>query len=811
MIHLTIAPHDELEWLGENPAPDTFTGEQHPLWHQWQTAQATTPIVINSYNTGTGKTKAAALRLLQRTRERQGRLDRDRDNVLFIAPTNELLAQHARDLEAFCTQNALPYRIQIVTRAEIDILEQMMAQTSSGSPSSNLRHTVFTNPLSIDHDTTKEATIYVINPDIWYYALYFLYNRRNRIQLFQDLFTQCNLIILDELHYYTYKQLANFLFFIKLSQFFGYIDGSTQRQFILLTATPEPRVIHYLQQVGVPVTHVDPTQLMPADTLSSVAPVRALAPIDLDLWSTETMKSPLDDATGIIALVDHYLTQIKTWLAEGKYGVIISSSLWCVEHIYQRLRQAGIPDEVMGRITGPESRAGRRTASQQQLIIATPTVDIGYNFEHGTSVRQNVDFLLFDARTSDEFLQRLGRAGRVLGKRYRDIPSHVMVVAPPKLHEDFSIHHNQTINRAVVRTVALAALPLRNELAAYMKSGAIIESFRPLYNIAKMMPQADQPEIIALCTALHDIFGANTKMTYQRLMAQTKAFDQQEEAYEHIVKNPDTNWPILQRFIAQETRDEPWITKVMVRLQTAKKAGQITAIEMVPDWLDRDIRRYVVEQARFAFRDAFQGPQVLIADPHRILSSESVCVDDALRIACFYEATFYLDQAEWERQTGESVPVKMSNVHIFCLLRQLRPVNQRVRCAFRLQTHETAKEWETRFAYQMTAIRHLALYAPDGQQFPLELCQMLSSQFVPVVMVRIDSLSGSALLQLKKRTQITIYPLKVSFARDLSQEYWMVLGTPALLVAAELHSTFSQNRARLHRDSVSDHVEDYIF
>nr|MDO8083392.1 hypothetical protein [Candidatus Sigynarchaeum springense] len=68
-----------------------------------------------------------------------------------------------------------------------------------------------------------------------------------------------------------------------------------------------------------------------------------------------------------------------------------------------------------------------------RCIFATNTVDIGFNFNRNPALdqgRQNIDFLFIDFRTYDEFAQRLGRAGRVLGKRITDEPSDVHVFVP---------------------------------------------------------------------------------------------------------------------------------------------------------------------------------------------------------------------------------------------------------------------------------------------------------------------------------------------------------------------------------------------
>ncbi len=84
MLSMTLAAQDEYQWRGENPAPRTFSSADeanpcYPLYHQWRTYHAEAPIIVNTYNTGTGKTKAALLRLLKRVQQRQGRLIRIRE------------------------------------------------------------------------------------------------------------------------------------------------------------------------------------------------------------------------------------------------------------------------------------------------------------------------------------------------------------------------------------------------------------------------------------------------------------------------------------------------------------------------------------------------------------------------------------------------------------------------------------------------------------------------------------------------------------------------------------------------------------
>ena len=223
-----------------------------PLLHQWLTRNAQEPLIINTYNTGTGKTKAALLRLLKRAQDIGfHRLNSAEHNALLIAPTNELLAQHARDAEKFCEENKLPYHVVPISRALVDSYKDMPGFSEGDLRRGAALHSIIQNHRRLGGDSSKRALLFVVNPDIFYYALYFCYGKHNRIPLFQDFLAQFNYIIIDEFHYYNPKQFANFLFFMSLSKHYGFLDGSTNRQFCLLTATPSERVTEYLRGLQV--------------------------------------------------------------------------------------------------------------------------------------------------------------------------------------------------------------------------------------------------------------------------------------------------------------------------------------------------------------------------------------------------------------------------------------------------------------------------------------------------------------------------------------------------------------------------------
>ena len=68
----------------------------------------------------------------------------------------------------------------------------------------------------------RQPIILVVNPDIFYYALYFRYGAHDRRNVFERFLTAFDYIVVDEFHYYDAKQLANFLFAFALFDQFGY-------------------------------------------------------------------------------------------------------------------------------------------------------------------------------------------------------------------------------------------------------------------------------------------------------------------------------------------------------------------------------------------------------------------------------------------------------------------------------------------------------------------------------------------------------------------------------------------------------------
>lgn len=767
MFSLTLEPQYERIWSGKDTLLDPFLEKYPLLYHQWRTYNAEQPLIINTYNTGTGKTKAALLRLLKRAHSIGfHRLDSSEHNVLLIAPTNELLAQHKRDTEDFCRDCNLPYRVIAISKADLDAY-QVHGQYETGVRPGAALHHILQNARRVDPSEGKRATIFVVNPDIFYYAFYFCYNQYDRIPLFQDILMLFHYIIIDEFHYYNAKQFANFLFFMKLSQHYGFAD----RQFCLLTATPSVLVVQYLEQLNIPIEWIKPDNEQ-EQQLSSSEETCALAPVTLTLYSEQEMPD------GLVSLIQEKQTDITRLLqTSDEDGACISSALWRINQAYAQLRKS-IHSSLMGRLTGAESRAGRTEAKGKRLILATPTVDIGYNFDRADKRRQNIDFLLFDARSSDEFIQRLGRAGRVLGKKYQTISSTAFVVVKQELYDALLPFAGQSMPRGSLRHFVEQHMPTRHGLYAYIQSGAITEVVFPISQLDHMTATEDKPDIQDLFEKVRTLFAPKSTIKYSTLLRKAKRYAVQKKDFGALERIP--------------ANMEECISACRKRFETEHKKQWKDAFAAY-DWLQSELRDYFTEKARYSFREAFQPPLALIRDPHYLLSNEPVSLYDALHIAKNYEAKYFPTRQQWQKHTSLPLPDGSDDALVFCDLIALRAPDERLQLGYKLHVPDYVRsDWEELFVfrseeYEPTSLYGLEVVVLNSTRMVDEIIKnMVRDRYVPALVAAEHGRTAAELWRLQRLGQLFLSELQVTFAGPQTVKYYIVLGTMALLAWAEI-------------------------
>lgn len=171
-----------------------------------------------------------------------------------------------------------------------------------------------------------------------------------------------------------------------------------------MTATPEPAcelALENLQNAGVRIARIDGEanngELLPSQTAVNL----------------ELRPKPDNKEEWITELTAEVVKRFQEKPNEN--GAVILDSLDNINFLKKELEKQGL-NNFIGRITGPAPKKDRHIAMQRQIILATSTVDVGFNFERTPEpTRQNLDWLIFSARDRSAFWQRIGRVGRVLG------------------------------------------------------------------------------------------------------------------------------------------------------------------------------------------------------------------------------------------------------------------------------------------------------------------------------------------------------------------------------------------------------------
>lgn len=814
MLSLKLSSLEEYRWIREedNPAPKTFP--HGLLYHQWRTYQAEEPLIVNTSPTGTGKTKAALLRLLKRAR-RKSKLSALRDNVLLIAPTNELLQQHVEDARRFCQDNDLPYHVNPLSKSALDGFIETYRLQHPGLPSERRGADLVTflrNSSAIEQDYSKQAALWVVNPDIFHYAVTFSYCDNDRGPVFEAFFNLFNYLIIDELHYYDAKQLATFLFFMKLSQYYGFIDNTLQRrQFCILTATPRTGVKQYLMRLGEPIAWIESGIIAPEDQ-AFVETTRVLAPAHLYIYTTEELQEQ-ELGGGLLQLITQERETIRRWLdpsEKGKQskgeepmeGAIISSSLGVINRIHQRLCER-IDQEKIGRITGAEQHTGRDEAREKPLILATPTVDIGYNFERlQPKRRQNIDFLFFDATFSDEVLQRLGRAGRVLGKQCQDQESIVYALVDPTYREHLKQFDGTEVARTAFNTV-LEQLPGKNDLFAYLRSGAIADIYRPVVLLQQGMSDEGQRMFLAFLIELQQLLAPDKKIPQDLSKFQAcirgivYGYEERRKHYQRLQTFPSQAFRKLRSVIEQKMTLEQIKTRYpefqatleVYRSRLMEKRQQFVGrkIDDVIDWVYCDLRQYTIERARLSFRESFQPPQALVYDPDELHSGEAVATYSAFHFVRNYELAYYSSLKDWRQQDVNLGKYENTNENVAAYFRLLRLRDEPLQLTLTLDVRpQRQADWEQAFAYQITALYGLRIVVNDHTGLPLDVQSLFQEQFIPAFVARKDSNSSYKMRELQKQARFYPMQLRVTFNGAEEWEYLAVLGTMAFHIHAEL-------------------------
>lgn len=475
--------------------PDELSFMNDALQHQVDVFEQScnADIIINFAPTGTGKTDSGLAVLLHEPKQ----------NAIYIAPTNALVEQQREAAEKFVKDASLNHFVISASAKEIKKWSNDRVGSRSGEKLRNLLR----NPATIFPELEANRPVLIVtNPDIFYYATFFAYNPNDRVNVAAEFYSKFATVIFDEFHLYDAKQLVGLLFYLAYSHIFGFFKFELKRRVVLLTATPEPAceaALQTLESQGVKIARIDGeicnSHLLPSQTSVNL---ELRSQIDKEQWLTE--------------LADEVVKRFQE--RPDRNGAVILDAKVHIDDLAQLLKKKGLEGKF-GRITGSTPSAERKSAAQKPIILATSTVDVGFNFERNPQpTRQNLDWLIFSARDRFSFWQRLGRVGRVLGKPETNMPSEAIAYLSDRVWEQGLSSLDCSGGREALKHT-LNNIPCLEKpfLQTYWRSEAFLEIARPLLEIEEMLGGLSSHEFISqLFDTIKMTLGGSHNWNYYR-------------------------------------------------------------------------------------------------------------------------------------------------------------------------------------------------------------------------------------------------------------------------------------------------------
>jgi CRISPR-associated endonuclease/helicase Cas3 len=389
----------------------------------------------------------------------------------------------------------------------------------------------------------------------------------------------------------------------------------------------------------------------------------------------------------------------------------------------------------VGRITGPLSKEERGLAPFKPLLLATPTVDIGFNFEGHPKDRQNLDFVFFEASLEDQFCQRLGRSGRVLGKPVQDVPSLAVALIPDGSYEHLSnligtpVSLSRQSLKALVREAAEPDMQ-RSSFTEYVQSYALLEITHPLVEMGTVFGQEHATLLDRTFETIKSIYAPTSRRKLAGLRGEIQRFKDFRNLLGELQKSDVQLDPYLSKAIHKALRE--YVQEEHDQSLPEELVAERSRLVLQHPKAKAQLREYVAREVAalwplFSFRDTNISIRVEADDPLGLVSSQR-----------------------------ETVPLELIHLLRFCQWRlkdtgseqgeSLRVVLQTV--SWTLNFQEDLTRFQRTYVKRPTALKGLKLkLCKEGAIVPLpstakgnSVVQILSQQYVPGLILQPESL-----------------------------------------------------------------------
>ncbi len=381
-------------------------GNLKPYKYQWDAIsklkEEDSFFMFVTAGTGMGKT---AITVLSSVQEKQ--------NAMILYPTNELIENQEKSIIK-TIKTAMPDKnvedIAELSKVNRLTVREVMDELKLVRKAYSLQQ-LLAAPLK-----QNIVKFTLTNPDTLYLVLTLKYGKKSDIRENFVRIIRNNTLVIDEFHNYKGRELFNMLYIIAFSTYSDFFP-----KILFLSATPNSKTIELLTKtlermknsIGKSRKIIQP--IKPAmSTLRIGNPARWETEVFIFKSTDDNLKEAKDK---IISLKDE-IKQKRSDNPSHEYVpliVILESVVDARTLSLELLDQGFNVTEIHGFV--PPSQ--RRITNKTEIVVGTSAIELGIDFQ--------ATYLIFEAYTAENFIQRLGRIGRhAQGKAFAFMPEYVI-------------------------------------------------------------------------------------------------------------------------------------------------------------------------------------------------------------------------------------------------------------------------------------------------------------------------------------------------------------------------------------------------
>jgi hypothetical protein len=336
----------------------------------------------------------------------------------------------------------------------------------------------------------------------------------------------------------------------------------------------------------------------------------------------------------------------------------------------------------------------------------------------------------------------------------------------------------------------------RLDLYAYVRSYAVLEAFRPIFNLERMTRPDLHEWVERLFERVRDVFAPDSRRHHYWGLRKELQF---HALFERIViRQEDEKLPdVVEKYVQ-------WLgegglalgDEALPQIRQAVRSDERTR-RRIRGWAER---QYHLTESLFNFREALQTITAFIYDPHHLLSDSDTTLYDALHVEANFKADWFVNRSAFQRAV-KGIDIQAEEADVYCCIQQWRET--RLSFSFDYREDELSQErFQKLYLRRPIVLRGIRLRGQvPGQETPYPLDSTLrlavENRWLPFFIVPLQD--EGRLRGLLHGRDIFLRNVNVSFL-DGTTSYPAIVGTAAFIVHAELE------RYLRYRERIEDHA-----